>query len=157
VVLIVAELELSPRQAVAALELRHVGMVLPAEHLHQLSQVLRHHRQQVTVYLLAFPEVVHEEVDELAHLYLVLVPTADEAQLPLDARHPLHPPEQLQVDLRHCEPTLHRPVEQSVDVVLELGREGVQVALTGPPALVLLHEVVLVLALPGEVARGQVV
>lgn len=73
VVLITAELELSQRQVVLIFESVHVHLLVPAQNFNQLSKVLRDHGQQEGVELLAMLEVVHQKVDELAHLDLLLI------------------------------------------------------------------------------------
>lgn len=72
-VLVTTELELSLGQLVFVLESVHVHLLVPSKHFHQLPEVLRDHGKQEGVELLALLKVVHQEMDELAHLYLLLV------------------------------------------------------------------------------------
>jgi len=99
VVLIAAELELSLGKLVFVLESVHVHLFVPAQHFHQLSEVLRDHRQQEGVELLVLLEVVHQEVDELAHLYLLLVTACQASDLLLYVCHASYSWKHLEVDL----------------------------------------------------------
>lgn len=48
-------------------------MPVPPEHLHQLPEMLGHHRHEKAVDVLPFLEIDHEEVNELTGLDLVVV------------------------------------------------------------------------------------
>lgn len=73
VVLITTKLKLAHWQIISGFQLAKIRMPVPPEHLHQLPEMLGHHRHEKAVDVLPFLEIDHEEVNELTGLDLVVV------------------------------------------------------------------------------------